>query len=65
MAQRSISEEQVIETLEWPDTVLPGNFNEETAVRRYGAREVRVIYEEVEVETYLVYTVIKPKAIDR
>ena len=65
MAQRNISEEQVIETLEWPDEVLPGNHNEETAVRLYGAREVRVIYEEVEAETYLILTVIKPKATDR
>ena len=41
MVQRTISEEQVLETLEWPDEVLPGDLNEETAVRRYGVREIQ------------------------
>lgn len=37
--------------------------NEETAVRRYGDREIRVVYEEIEPETYLIYTVIKAKTL--
>jgi len=61
MAQRNISEQQVRETIEWPDEVHPGDINEETAVRRYGAREIRVVYEETEPETYLIYTVIKAR----
>ena len=63
MAQRNVSEQQVRETIEWPDEVLPGDINEETAVRRYGAREIRVVYEEIEPETYLIYTVIKARTL--
>lgn len=47
--------------MEWPDEILPGDINEETAVRRYGDREIRVVYDEIEPETYLIYTVIKAR----
>jgi hypothetical protein len=65
MIQCRIGEQQVLETLEWPDEVLPGDLNEETAVRRFGAQEIRVVYEEIEPESYLIYTVIKSKTVQR
>lgn len=46
MAQRKISSEEVIETLETPDNILPGDNGEEIAIKQYGNREVRVVYEE-------------------
>ncbi len=65
MSQRGVTEAQVMEALEWPDEILPGDRSEETLVKRYGARELRVICEEIEPNTYLVYTVIKPKVVNR
>lgn len=65
MTQRRVTEEQVVETLESPDEILPGDYDEEIAIRGYGVREVRVVYKEIEPETYLIYTVMKPKVRDR
>ena len=65
MSQRNITEAQVAEALEWSDEILPGDRNEETAVKQLGTRELRVVFEEIEPDTYLIYTVIKPKAIKR
>ena len=65
MSQRNITEAQVVEALEWSDEILPGDHNEQTAVKQLGARELRVVFEEIEPDTYLIYTVIKPKAVKR
>lgn len=64
MIQRKVSREQVVETIESPDEILPGDNGEEIAVRRYGAREVCVVYEEVEADTVVVYTVMKSRVRD-
>ena len=55
--QRKISQEQVEETLEVPDDILPGDNGEEIAIKRYENREMRVVYE----DTVVIYTVIKPR----
>ena len=65
MRQRKVSEEQIVETIELPDEIFPGDGDEETAVKSYGGREVRVVYREIEPETYLILTVIKPRIITR
>ena len=64
MIQRKVSPEQVVEAIELPDAILPGDNGEEIAVRRYGIREVRVVYEEVDVDTVVVYTVMKSRVRD-
>ena len=64
MMQRKVSPEQVVEAIESPDEILPGDNGEEIAVRRYGIREVRVVYEEVDVDTVVVYTVMKSRVRD-
>lgn len=61
MNQRGVTEAQVIDALEWPDEITSGDRNEELAIKRYGVRELRVVFEEIEPDTYLIYTVIKPK----
>ena len=60
MMQRRVSEEQVNETLASPDEVLLGETGEEIAIRRFGVREVRVVYQETNVG-FVVYTVMKPR----
>jgi len=64
MIQRKVSAEQVAETLESPDEVIPGDSSEESAVKRYGAREVRVVYEETDTGNFVIYTVMKPRVHD-
>lgn len=49
------------ETLEYPDEVIPGDGREQIAVRNYGNREVRVVFEEIEAGVLLIYTVMRPK----
>jgi hypothetical protein len=61
MIQRKVGPEQVVEAIESPDEILPGDNGEEIAVRRYGIREVRVVYEEIGVDTVVVYTVMKSR----
>jgi hypothetical protein len=61
MRQRKVSEEQVEETLAEPDEIEAGDNGGNMAIRRYGGREVRVVYSELEEDTYLIYTVIKPR----
>jgi hypothetical protein len=60
MAQRKVTEEEVEETLSEPDIpYLPGaEGEEEIAVRQYGSREIRVIFEEQKNGTLVVLTVI-------
>ena len=60
MIQRKISADQVAETLESPDELIAGDSGEELAVKRFGVREVRVVYRETDDGSFLVYTVIKP-----
>ena len=55
------SHEEVAETLESPDELLPGDHGGHMAIKRYGNREVRVVYVETEAETFLIYTVMKPR----
>ncbi len=61
MAQRNIRDEQVIETLEAPDEILHGDQLEMIAVRTDGAREIRVVYEEADEDTVIIYTVIQSR----
>ena len=61
MTQRKIDPAQVIETLEAPDNVIPGDQHEQIAIKNYGNREVRVVFEDVDDETVIVYTVMKPR----
>ena len=61
MSQRNVSEMQVVETLETPDEIQPGDVGEEIAIKGYGNRELRVVYEEIVADTFVIYTVIKPK----
>ena len=61
MAERKISPEQVVETIEFPDEILPGDNGEEMAIKRCGNREVRVVYEETDVDRIVVYTVMRPR----
>jgi hypothetical protein len=61
MKQRKVTEKQVKETLADPDEVEPGDNGGDIAIRRYGGREVRVVYGEPEEGHYVVYTVMKPR----
>ncbi len=61
MKQRGIGSAQVEETLHTPDNVLVGDYQEEIAIKNYGNREVRVVYEETTSEVFVIYTVIKPR----
>jgi hypothetical protein len=64
MTQRTVNEEQVAETLESPDELIPGESGEEVAVKRFGVREVRVVYRETEPGSLVIYTVMKPRVHD-
>lgn len=61
MAQRKVTPEQVEETIESPDDILPGDSGEEIAVRPYGNYEVRIVFEETEADTVVIYTVMRPR----
>jgi len=61
MRQRKVTELQVEETLTKPDEIETGDNGGDIAIRRYGEREVRVVYGEPEQDTYVIYTVIKPR----
>lgn len=61
MAQRQIAPEQVLETLETPDNVTPGDRHEQIAIKNYGNREVQVVFEELGDDTVVIYTVMKPR----
>jgi hypothetical protein len=60
MIQRKVSADQVAETLETPDELIAGDSGEEIAIKRFGVRELRVVYRETDDGSFLVYTVIKP-----
>jgi hypothetical protein len=61
MTERKVSEGRVQETLETPDEIISGDMGEEIAIKQYGSRQVRVVYEESEAETYVIYTVINTR----
>jgi hypothetical protein len=61
MAQRKIDPAQVTETLEAPDNVIPGDRHEQIAIKNYGNREVHVVFEHIDDDTVVVYTVMKPR----
>ncbi len=61
MKKRKVTKKQVEETLTYPDEVELGDNGSDIAIRRYGGREVRVVYGEPEENNYVVYTVIKPR----
>jgi hypothetical protein len=64
MIQRKVDAGQVAETLESPDELIPGESGEVIAVKRFGAREVRVVYTETDADGFLIYTVLKPRVHD-
>ena len=61
MAQRKVTEAQVRETLESPDEIEIGDLDELIAVRRINERELRVVYEEINSTTVVIYTVINAR----
>jgi len=62
MLQRKVTPECVEEVLVWPDDTLPGEQSEEIAIKQFGAREVRVVYEEdADRDVIVVYTVISKR----
>ncbi len=61
MKQRKVTEEQIQETLLNPDEIETGDNGGDMAIRRYGGREVRVVYNEPEEDVYIILTVIKPR----
>ncbi len=61
MKKRKVTEKQVHETLSNPDEIESGDNGGDIAIRQYGQREVRVVYNEIEEDVYLIYTVIKPR----
>ena len=46
-------------TLESPGELIPGENGEEIAVKRFGAREVRVVYKETDAGCFVIYTAMK------
>lgn len=63
MATRGVTEAEVRDTVESPDAIWPGTVGaEEIAVRHFGHRDVRVVFEELSPGHILVITVMKPKA---
>jgi hypothetical protein len=64
MIQRKVNAAQVAETLESPDALIVGDSGEEIAIKRFGGHKVRVIYQEVEAGSLVIYTVMKPRVHD-
>lgn len=63
MATRGVTEADVRDTVASPDAIRPGTVGaEEIAVRHFGNRDVRVVFEELSPDHILVITVMKPKA---
>lgn len=59
MAKRGVREKQVRETIFYPDKpYLPGELDEETAIKRFGNREIRIVFEETKRNVIIVYSVI-------
>ena len=50
-----------VKTLESPDEIEIGDLDELIAVRRINERELRVVYEEINSTTVVIYTVINAR----
>jgi hypothetical protein len=61
MLRRRITEREVIEALEAPDELNDGDMGETIAVQRLLDDELRVVYQEVGDDSYLVITVFRGK----
>ncbi len=61
MKQRKVTEQQVEETLASPNHLESGDNGGDIAIREYDGREVHVVFKETEEDSYLVFTVIKPR----
>ena len=62
MTMRGVAETEVRDTIESPDEIRVGSVGkEQIAVRVYGSREVRVVFEESASDHIVVITVMKPK----
>jgi len=62
MRERGVPRWQVVKTIYQPEgPIQPGEFNEEIAYRRFGAREIGVVFEETKRNIIIVYTVIVRK----
>lgn len=58
MQERKISEAQVEDILEQPDELTVGEQDEWIASRDYGNRRIKVVYNDIEENIILIYTVI-------
>jgi|YNPNPStandDraft_1061719.scaffolds.fasta_scaffold183631_2 hypothetical protein len=65
MTQRKVAPEQVEAVLTGPDEIRPGEWEEEIAVKQFGTREIRVVYEETSEDVVIVYTVISRRLKER
>jgi hypothetical protein len=61
MKQRKVTHEQVELTLAEPDEIQPGDNGGDIVVKNFGDREVQVVYEAIDADTYLIFTVMKPR----
>ena len=61
MLQRRITDREVIDALEAPDELNDGDMGETIAVQRLLDDELRVVYQEVDDDSYLVITVFRGK----
>jgi len=59
MVQRRITEDEVVETLLSPDELVAGDGSEMVALRHFAVRQVRVVFEEIDDDTVVVYTVMQ------
>lgn len=61
MKQRKVTHEQVELTLAEPDEIELGDNGEDIARKQFGGREVWVVYETIDDETYRIFTVMRPR----
>lgn len=61
MIQRKVTPGQVETAIMSPDEILPGEWNEEIAVKHFGTKKVQVVYEETGEDTFVIYTVISKR----
>jgi hypothetical protein len=61
MTKRKVTHSQIVETLDMPDDIQEGDFDEQIAIKRYGNREIRVVYKEIAQDEYFIITVIFPR----
>lgn len=61
MQQRRISAKDVIDVVESPDEIDYGEYGETIAVKYYGTRIFKVVYEESDADTYVIITVMSAR----